>query len=56
MIVVSHDEAFLDSVADHIWEIDADNHSLTVSGAQYSAYKHQKLVAIQQQREAYEAQ
>ena len=46
VIMVSHDEAFLDAVADHVWEIDADHKSLTISGAQYSAYKHAKLVAL----------
>jgi ATPase subunit of ABC transporter with duplicated ATPase domains len=56
VMLVSHDEAFLDAVVDHIWEIDGHTHSLTVSAAKYSAYKHAKLLAIEYQRKAYENQ
>lgn len=52
-VIVSHDEAFLDAVADHIWEIDADKQQLTTTGSSYSAYKHAKLMAIEAQRKAY---
>lgn len=55
VILVSHDEAFLDAVVNRIWEI-GDDGSLTVSLSQYSAYKHAKLLAIEQQRKAYDEQ
>eukprot|EP01122_Echinamoeba_exundans_P010290 TRINITY_DN3820_c0_g1_i1.p1 TRINITY_DN3820_c0_g1~~TRINITY_DN3820_c0_g1_i1.p1 ORF type:complete len:577 (-),score=128.44 TRINITY_DN3820_c0_g1_i1:183-1913(-) len=56
VILVSHDESFLDAVVDHIWEIDGHTHTMTVSAAKYSAYKHAKLLAIEHQRHAYEVQ
>lgn len=56
VVMVSHDHAFLDAVADHIWDVDASRHSLTVSGAQFSAYVHAKEVAREKQRAAYEQQ
>eukprot|EP00977_Amphora_coffeiformis_P013755 scaffold3667_cov180-Amphora_coffeaeformis.AAC.16 len=55
-IVVSHDESFLDAVVDHIWEIDTDALKLHVSKTNYSVYKYAKLMKIQQQRDAYDAQ
>lgn len=56
VMIVSHDEAFLDAVADRIWEVDDTNASLTVSVAQYSSFKAAKLLAIERQRRAYEEQ
>eukprot|EP00056_Hartaetosiga_gracilis_P000477 m.38552 g.38552 ORF g.38552 m.38552 type:complete len:616 (+) comp10223_c0_seq1:252-2099(+) len=56
VIIVSHDEAFLDAIADHVWEIDADEHQLVVSGAKYSDYMTSKRLAREQQRKAYEEQ
>lgn len=55
-VVVSHDEAFLNEVANYIWEIDTVHHNLTVSTMQYSVYKQSKLKAIEAQRRAYEGQ
>lgn len=49
VMVVSHDEAFLDAVADRIWEIDAEG-ALNVSAARYSSYKRAKLLAIEKQK------
>jgi len=54
-IIVSHDETFLDAVVTKIWEI-GDDDSLTVSSAKYSDYKHAKMVAIENQRRAYDDQ
>ncbi|KAJ8599835.1 hypothetical protein CTAYLR_005601 [Chrysophaeum taylorii] len=56
VVVVSHDEAFLDAVADHVWDVDPDKRSLSVSGARYSAYCRAKALAREQQRVAYDAQ
>jgi ATPase subunit of ABC transporter with duplicated ATPase domains len=56
VIAVSHDEAFLDAIATHIWEMNADDRTLHVSGSKYSAYKHAKLMALEQQRRAYSEQ
>eukprot|EP01128_Nolandella_sp_AFSM9_P012059 TRINITY_DN8924_c0_g1_i1.p1 TRINITY_DN8924_c0_g1~~TRINITY_DN8924_c0_g1_i1.p1 ORF type:complete len:584 (-),score=123.35 TRINITY_DN8924_c0_g1_i1:170-1921(-) len=55
-VIVSHDEAFLDAVVDHIWEIDTDTGALHTSASLYSSYKHAKLLAIEQQRLAYDQQ
>jgi ATPase subunit of ABC transporter with duplicated ATPase domains len=57
VVFVSHDEAFLDAVADHIWDIDPDNdHSLTISGAGFMAFRRAKELAREQQRAAFDAQ
>lgn len=56
IVVVSHDVAFVEAVADHVWDIDSDKKELRVSGASYSAYRRAKEVAREQQRVAYEAQ
>jgi len=56
VVVVSHDVEFLDAVADHVWEIDADEKCLVSSGATYSAFRHARRVAREQQQIAYEAQ
>lgn len=56
LVFVSHDVAFTDAVADHIWDIDPQRKSITVSTSSFSAYKHAKDAAREQQRIAYEAQ
>ena len=61
LILVSHDEAFLDAAANCVWEIDPyksdEKTQLTVAGSvAYSAFLYAKKMAIQQQREAYDAQ
>ncbi|KAL6041674.1 putative ATP-dependent transporter ycf16 [Balamuthia mandrillaris] len=55
-IIVSHDEAFLDAVAQRVWEIDRYSHTLTVTTSTYSAFKHAKLRAKEQQKHDYEEQ
>ena len=56
IIVVSHDEAFLHAVADHVWAIDPTDSSLVVSGARYSSFVHARQLAREQQRAAYDQQ
>ena len=56
LLVVSHDEAFLDAVCDHVWDIDSDKLEITVSGSKYSAFRHAQHVAREQQKAAYVAQ
>ena len=56
VIVVSHDTAFLDAIADQVWFIDADAHTLTVTGARYSAFLRARALEREQQEAAYEAQ
>eukprot|EP00041_Stephanoeca_diplocostata_P028903 m.836856 g.836856 ORF g.836856 m.836856 type:complete len:567 (+) comp23459_c0_seq13:153-1853(+) len=56
VIVVSHDEVFLDAIAEHVWEIDKDKHNLVVFGANYSTYMREKRLALEQQRAAYDTQ
>merc|ERR1712130_1025475 len=55
-IIVSHDEAFLNAVVDRIWEVDGHDGHFTTSVSTYSAFKHAKLLAIEQQRMAYDQQ
>jgi len=56
VVFVSHDAAFLDAVADHLWDIDPTKHALTVSGAKFGDFCRAKEMARAQQRLAYEAQ
>lgn len=56
VVLVSHDGAFLDAVADHVWDIDPLKHSITVSGAAFSSFQHAKEAAREQQRAAYDSQ
>eukprot|EP00297_Palpitomonas_bilix_P003555 CAMPEP_0113896544 /NCGR_PEP_ID=MMETSP0780_2-20120614/18102_1 /TAXON_ID=652834 /ORGANISM="Palpitomonas bilix" /LENGTH=603 /DNA_ID=CAMNT_0000887747 /DNA_START=92 /DNA_END=1903 /DNA_ORIENTATION=+ /assembly_acc=CAM_ASM_000599 len=56
VIVVSHDESFLDVIGNHVWEIDDEKRKLTTTSSKYSDFKHAKRVRIQQQREAYDQQ
>eukprot|EP00958_Prasinococcus_capsulatus_P012477 scaffold1243_cov403-Prasinococcus_capsulatus_cf.AAC.37 len=53
-VIVSHDEAFLDAVADHVWFV--NQHTLTSSGAKFSEFKHAQQLAREQQKLAYEQQ
>jgi len=53
VVMVSHDESFLDAVVDRIWDINSDDYSLTVSVATYTDYKRFKLLAIELQRKQY---
>lgn len=52
VIVVSHDRYFLDQVASHIWEIEREQLRSYIGN--YTAYRAQKELAVQQQREQYE--
>lgn len=56
VVVVSHDGVFLDAVATHLWSIDPEKHSISVSGASVSAFRRNRELAREQQRSAYEAQ
>jgi len=51
-IIVSHDGAFLDAVTNRIWEVDRDGRFNTLV-SDYSTFKYNKLLAIEQQREAH---
>lgn len=55
-IIVSHDNAFLDSVCDHVWAIDSDTKSLCVSSTSYSDYRRAQELARKQQMLAFDAQ
>jgi len=56
VVTVSHDAEFLDAVADHVWEIDDQEAALVASASTYSAFRHARQLAREQQRAAYEAQ
>jgi len=56
VVMVSHDTAFMDAVADHVWDIDATKQTITVSGVAFSEFRHHKELAVDQQRRAYDAQ
>ncbi len=53
-IVVAHDRAFLDGVANRIWELEAGR--ITTYRGNYSAYVQQRAERRAQQREAFEEQ
>lgn len=56
MIVVSHDETFLDSIVDHVWEVEEQKTSgakLVVHKSSFSAWKEAKRLAIQHQKELF---
>ena len=55
-IIVSHDEAFLNSVVDQIWAIDTDFYALHVSHTDYSTYINHQNLAKERQRHEYEHQ
>ena len=56
MIIVSHDVAFLDRVADHVWFLDPRQALLQTSRAQCSAFYHSRDMARLQQQEAHDKQ
>lgn len=56
VVFVSHDAAFLDAVAEQLWVLDPLQHTLTVSGAKYTAFCQAHVLALQQQQAAHEAQ
>lgn len=51
IIVVSHDRYFLDQLCDQIWEI--DQRKMNIYPGNYSDYRKQKQMQIEQQEEAY---
>lgn len=51
LILVSHDRFFLDQVCDEIWEI--DQQKINIYPGNYSDYREQKQLQIDQQEEAY---
>ena len=56
VIIVSHDEDFLNAIANRIWEIDFIQQTLTVSVSKYFDYMEAKRLAVEQQKKAYEEQ
>ena len=55
-IIVSHDRRFLDRVADRVFELNRQTHSLNVSNGSYSEYLARKLKDRVQQKEQYRQQ
>lgn len=54
VVTVSHDEAFLDAVCDHVWILEGG--TLNTSAAKYSAFRHARESQREQQRIAYQHQ
>ena len=54
--IVSHDSAFLDAVADHLWVVVPEAADLVGSGASYSDYRAAEALAREQHVAAYESQ
>jgi ATPase subunit of ABC transporter with duplicated ATPase domains len=55
-LIVSHDRAFLDSVADNIFELDPKTHLLRSYSGNYTDYVDQKLAENERQWQAYSQQ
>ena len=56
MIVVSHDESFLDAIVDHVWELEEQRTSsakLMVHKSSFSAWKEAKRLATRHQKELF---
>ena len=56
MIIISHDEAFLEDVVTNIWHLEKTTHHLESKRCSYQEYRYLEEMRREQQQKKYEAQ